>query len=306
MRRRLIPLLVVIAIAASACGDAATPPTTTLPAEEIARTAAFPVIVRGTVLEERPERIVSLSATHTEILYAIGAGERVVATDRFSDYPETNLAKATLEYSAPDPEAALALEPDLVLLSTQQADQLAQFRSLGLPVYYTELPADLEGVYANIALFGRLTGQDDAATELVAAMGGRIEAVSAALAEVAHGPRVFYELSADLYTVAPGTFVGALLGVLKADNVAAGATSPYPQLSAEAVIAADPEVVLLADAEYGESLESVRARPGWSGVSAVVSGRVQAIDPDLVNRPGPRLADGIEALARVLYPERFE
>jgi iron complex transport system substrate-binding protein len=116
---------------------------------------------------------------------------------------------------------------------------------------------------------------------------------------------VFYELSADLYTASPESFIGGMLAAVKARNVAAGARSPFPQLTAEAVLAADPEVVILSDAAYGESLESVAARPGWANVSAVRNRRVHPIDPDIVNRPGPRIADGVEALARAIYPDRF-
>ncbi len=116
---------------------------------------------------------------------------------------------------------------------------------------------------------------------------------------------VFYELSEDLYTAAPATFIGGMLELLGARNVAAGAVSPFPQLTSEAVIASDPEVILLADAEFGASAESVASRPGWSGITAVIDGRVHPVDPDLGNRPGPRIALAIEEMARLLYPDRF-
>ena len=136
-------------------------------------------------------------------------------------------------------------------------------------------------------------------------MRARIEAVTAELADFERGPRVFFELDATLFTVGSDTFVGDLLTLLKASNIAEGATSPFPQLTAEAVIEANPEVVLLADGEFGESLETACARPGWSAIAACETGRVHAIDPDLTNRPGPRVVEGLEQIARLLYPDRF-
>ena len=141
---------------------------------------------------------------------------------------------------------------------------------------------------------------------MITELRSRIDAVTAALDDVGQGPRVFFELTSDLYTVAPNTFVGDLLTLAKAQNIAAGAESPFPQLSAEAVVDADPEIVLLPDGELaGESLETVCARPGWDVISACTSERVHAFDGDLTSRPGPRVVDGLELIVRLLYPERF-
>ena len=272
--------------------------------------AAFPQEyddATGTVVrfETAPGRIISFSPGATEILFAIGAGDRVVATDRFSDFPAETADLPKLEYSNPDPEAALAHDADLVLMATRQREQVEQFRDLGMRVIFLPEPEDIDGVYAHIELLGRLTGEGDSAAAIVGEMRERIEQVAQAVSDAEARPRVFYELSPDLYTVSPETFIGSLIALAGGENVAAGATSPFPQLSAEAVIEADPEVVLLSDHEAGESAETVAARPGWDGVSAVVTGRISPVDPDLLNRPGPRLAEGIEAVARALYPDRF-
>ena len=298
-------LLTLLVAAAPACGDGRGDD-----GPEAASGGPFPLTVTdasGTAvaIASPPQRIISYSPGTTEILFAIGAGDRVVATDRFSDFPPAAEALPKLEYLNPDPEAALALEPDLMLFASAQGAQLQQFRDLGITVLFLPEPDSIEGIYDQIRLLGELTASVDAAERLASGMRDRIAAVTDAIADVERGPRVFFELSAELYTASPGTFVGGMLSALKAQNVAAGAPSSFPQLSAEAVIEADPDVVLLADAEFGESLESLAARPGWAGVSAVVDGRVYAIDPDLTNRPGPRIADGIEAIARALYPDRF-
>lgn len=327
--RRLALLAIALALLVVACnGDddgaaASTPATATqaaatatpaqpVPAEQIPVSgAAFPLTVTDfsgadVTVEAEPHAIISYSPGATEILFAIGAGARLVAVDEFSDFPPATAELPKLAYTSPDPEAALAHAPDLVILATRQNEQVAIFRGLGMTVVYMASADSLDQVYEQIALLGALTGREAEAEALAAEMQSRIAAVTERLAGVESGPRVFYELTNDLYTAAPNTFVGSLLETLKAQNVAAGAASQFPQLSAEAVIAADPEVVLLADAEFGESLETVAARPGWSGVSAVVNARVYPLDADLTDRPGPRLAEGIELLAALLYPQLFE
>ena len=291
---------------------AATPtPTPTSAATPSPTPAAFPLTIgdsAGTMvtLEAAPERIISYSPGATEILFAIGAGDRVVATDEFSDFPAETEALPKLPYSSPDPERALVLEPDLLLMATQQREQVEQFRGLGMTVLFLDSAQDVGSVFGMIALLGEVTGNHRQAAELTASMIERIGAVTAALDNVEEGPLVFFELTADLYTVGEDTFVGELLALAKARNIAAGAASSYPQLTAEAIIAAAPDVVLLADGEWGESYETVCARPGWDATPACIDGRVHPVDGDLSGRPGPRIVDGLEQIARLLYPDRFE
>ncbi|MDA0256727.1 MAG: ABC transporter substrate-binding protein, partial [Chloroflexi bacterium] len=293
-------------------GDAAPPssaPTADAPPATEAVAAGFPVTIVGSdghsiTLDRAPTRIVSHSPGATESLFAIGAGEQVVATDEFSDYPPAVSSLERVSYTDPDPERALALAPDLVILAEQQQQQVEQFRQLGLPVLFAREPDSVEGVFDSILMLGRATGHEPAAQALVSDMQRRIGVVAARIADVERGPTVFYELTDDLYTAAPDTFIGGMLALLRAENVAAGAASPFPQLTAEAVLAADPQVVLLADGEW-VSVESVAQRPGWAGVAAVTSGRIYPINPDLGNRPGPRIVDAIEQMARAIYPERF-
>lgn len=267
---------------------------------------AFPTTVKdsagtGVRLEKMPERIVSLSPGATEILFAVGAGNRVVGTDQFSDYPAEAARTTKLDYSAPSAEAIVALQPDLVILATRQQANVEQLRRLGLTVFFAREPENLEGVYGSIELLGRLTGQVAEATRVVADMRRDASAVTAAIADVSAGPRVFYELDPTLFTAAPNTFIGSMLSMLKARNIAPQGPAQFPQLTAEAVLSADPEVVLLS---HPGSPAEVATRPGWSGVAAVRNNRVVSIDPDLVNRPGPRLAQGIRLLGKALYPDR--
>ena len=321
-QHRLLPvLLATLALLAAACdgGDdppvaTATPAATPTPAPATPTApptaAAFPLTIEdsaGTAvtLEAAPARIISYSPGATEILFAIGAGDRVVATDEFSDFPAETEALPKLAYSSPEPEGALVLEPDLLLMATQQREQVEQFRSLGMTVLFLDSAQDLDGVFWMIALLGEVSGNHQQAAELAASMLERIGAVTVALDDVEEGPLVFFELTADLYTAGEDTFVGELLTLAKARNIAAGAASSYPQLTAEAIIAAAPDVVLLADGEWGESYETVCARPGWDAIPACVDERVHPVDGDLTSRPGPRIVDGLEQIARLLYPDRF-
>lgn len=319
VRRRaaFAPLALVAALLLGACGGdseaTATPAAlveTTVTAT--ATTEATPVSVVETdssgvvvTLEGPAQRIVSHSPGVTEILFAIGAGDQVVAADEFSDFPEAAVALPKVTYTAPDPEQDLSFDPDLVVLASNQEQSVGQFRSLGIPVFYLREPEDLEGVVDSVRLLGRLSGHEEEAEALATEIETRLAAVTSTLESVEVGPRVFWELDSTLYTVSPDTFIGAALSLLKARNISEGASSPYPQLTAEAVVAADPEVILLADAQWGVSVESVAERPGWAEITAVVEGRIYPVDEDTMSRPGPRIVDGIEALAALLYPDLF-
>lgn len=310
-RRYALLLLLAAALVATACGSGgaatpARPAATSTPAA-----AAFPRTVADSsgaqVRFPAPaRRIVSLSPGLTEVLFAIGAGERVVASDRFSDYPAAAAQTPKLEYSNPSAEATLAHTPDLVVMSTRQKPQLPQFRALGLPVLYLEDAPSVQAVFDYMALLGSLTEHEREAQTLAASMRQRIDTVTGKVAAVPRGPRVFYEVSPDLYTAAPDSFIGGMLALLKVQNPAQGAKTAFPQLSAEAVIAFDPEVVLLPDAVSAkQSAETVSARPGWGNVTAVRQRRIYPIDANIVNRPGPRIVEGLETMARLLYPEQF-
>jgi iron complex transport system substrate-binding protein len=272
--------------------------------------SAFPLTVtddagRAVSILEEPARIVSLAPSNTEILFALGVEARVVAVDAYSDYPPAAAEKPTIgDYADPDLEQIVALDPDLVLATAvHETTIVPRLEALGIPAAVIE-PADLAATLDSITTIGMLTGRDDAATELVCALHARIDAVAAAVAGAAR-PRVFFELSPDLYTAGHGTFVDDLIARAGGENVVGAGLGPWPQLSAEAVIAADPEVILLADHEAGVTPDSVAARPGWSVVSAVRDERIVPLDTDLVVRPGPRVVDGLEAIARALHPGRF-
>jgi len=269
--------------------------------------AATPVAISisqsdGRLLElaAPPERIVSLASHATEIICAIGAGDRLVAVDRHANCPLEGGSKPAVDSFQPSIEAIVAFEPDLVYVFSDQGGVVEALRQTGTPVLYLKSPATLAGVFENIALLGAVTDRAPAARALIAALEERRDAIRLRVEDVAQGPRFFHEISPDYYTARDDTFVGGLYALLKGENVAAGAASTYPQLSAEVIVERDPEVIILVD---GVEATAVGERPGWGGVSAVRDGRICEVDPDLVSRPGPRIIDGLEALADCLYPE---
>lgn len=272
--------------------------------------AAFPLTVtddlgRSVTFDQAPERIVSIVPSNTEILFALGLGDRVVAVDAFSDFPPEAASKPRVgDYLNPNIEGMVAAEPDVVLAAaSHDATVLPALERVGVPVVAIE-PGSVDEVLAGIDLIGRIAGVPERAAALSCDIAGRIAAVEAAVAG-AERPRVFFEISADLYTAGPGSYIDDLIGRAGGANIAAGADTAWPQLSAEAVVAADPEVILLVDDVPGAAPESVRTRPGWSDVAAVRSGRIVVLEADPVVRPGPRLADGLEAMARAIHPDRF-
>ncbi len=313
MRAGALALALALLLAlAAACGDgqeggAARPGTPTATA---AAGVQFPLTLtdgkgRAVSLPAPPERIASLSPAATEILFAIGAGEQVAAVDKFSDYPPEAKSRQQLDAFQPSVEAIVGAQPDLVLVFYDPGNLVDGLANAGVTVFFLDTPNSVDGVLEQIRLLGKATGHPQRAEELVATMQQRIAAIQGRLASVAQGPRVFHEVDNQLYTVAPDSFLGNLYTILKAQNIAAGAGQAFPQLSQEAIVQQDPEVIVLADVAAGESPETVKARPGWGGISAVKNDRIFTIDPDIVSRPGPRLVDALETLAKLLYPETF-
>ena len=249
------------------------------------------------------ERIVSISPTGTEILFAIGAGDRVVAVDQFSYYPP-EAPVTDLDGWNPNLEAIASYEPDLVVLQTD-GDLIAGLETLGIAVLAHDAPFVLDDVYAQIAEFGEVTGQVDEAAALAADMQAEIADLVAAAPD-ASGLTYYHELDNTLYSVTSGTFIGQVYGLFGLDNVADpadadGSAFGYPQLSDEYLVDADPDLIFLADTLCcGQNAETVAARPGWDQLTSVQTGRVVELSDDIVSRWGPRLVDFIAAISGVL------
>jgi iron complex transport system substrate-binding protein len=284
-------------VLAGACG-ARTPapaaPTTRSVVDDLGRSVA---------VASRPTRIVSLAPNLTEILFAVGAGDRVVADTSYCNYPPEAAAKPHVgDTQRPDLERLIALEPDLVLVSTaSQLQSLSErLAALGIPTYVSN-PRDFDGVVASVERIGDLVGEADAGRRLAATLRERTAAVGAAVAG-RPSPKVFFVVGEEpLITAGKGTFVDDLIRRAGGASITADETTEWPQFSAETVVARAPDVIVLPGSSHGvEGLPaSIRETP------AARSGRIVSIDGDLLMRPGPRLVDGLERLARELHPEAF-
>jgi iron complex transport system substrate-binding protein len=304
---------IALAFVLAGCGcPAPVPPT----AEPTSAPTAIPTEAAITVedgvgnvitFESAPQRIVSLAPNHTEVLYALGLGDRVVGVTEYCNYPPEAVEKPKVgDFVNADLELIVGLEPDLVLATTMHmAETVPALQDQGVVVFVLD-PQSVASVLKEIRVLGQITGQEAAADALISDMQARIDAVQET---VTAAPRlkVFWELGPELFTVGPGTFVDDLIGLAGGENVAADAAAPWPQLSVEAIILKDPDVIVLADHNYGQTVEMVRERPGWEDIAAVREGRVIEIsNDDIVSRPGPRLVEGLEFLARALHPDLFE
>lgn len=253
---------------------------------------------------ERPERIVSLSPSATEALFAVGAGDQVIAVDDESDYPAAAPSTDLSAYQ-PNVEAIVRYRPDLVVVpATVPRDVIGGLRDLGLSVLVEPAPRQLRGAYRQIRLLGAATGHRAAGERVAREVRARVERAIAAAPD-GSSPKVFHELDPDLFSAGSETFIGriyARLGLRNiADPAAESAGTPYPQLSSEGVVAADPDLIVLADSECcGQTPAKVLDRPGWQTVSAVRSGAVVAIDDDIASRWGPRIPLFVEAVARAM------
>ncbi|HNK62921.1 MAG TPA: cobalamin-binding protein [Anaerolineales bacterium] len=324
MFRKTLILTLLVALLAACAPAPSTPvvdsaPTDAAATEAVAteaatESAAYLVtsdgLGREVTLAAPAERVVSLAPSTTEILFAVGAGAQVVGRDEFSDYPAEAAAIESVggsmgEYSV---ESIVALEPDLVLAAEINTPELvSQLEELGLTVFYVNNPTTIEEMYGSLENVAALTGHD--ASELIDALKARVAAVDEKIAPISARPSVFYEIDASdpakPYTYGPGTFGNLLIERAGGYNIGSEAADMYPQLSLEQIVVTNPSIILLGDSMWGVTPESVLTREGWGEIEAVKSSQVFPIDDNLISRPGPRLVDGLEALAKILHPGLF-
>lgn len=311
--RRIALILALLAVAACA-GDAATTTTgvedatTTTSDATSTSTVEFPVTVSGdngeVTIERRPEAIVSLSPTATEMLFAIGAGPQVVAVDDQSDYPEE--ARTTdLSGFTPNLEAILSYQPDLVVLSFDPADSpiTEGLATTGVPALVLDGAASIDEVYQQIQVLGEVTGNLLGAQELNEEIRAEVAQIVAETGAAGEGVTYYHELDPSLFTATSATFIGQIYGLLGMVNIADDADAEgtgYPQLSAEYIVSQDPDLIFLADAGFGESAETLAERPGWEGMAALEEGAVVLLDEDISSRWGPRIVDFLRTVAEAV------
>lgn len=299
MNRALPALLVALALAAASCAStssAESPPD---------GSGEFPVTIRApngaVTVDERPTKVVSLSPTATEILFAIEAGDQVTAVDDQSNFP-AEAPVTDLSGLDPNIEAIAAMEADLVIVMFDVGGEtVAALEALGIPSLVHGAAVDLDDAYSQIEQLGAATGNVAAAAVLVASMQDDIDRIVSDTD--AAGATYYHEVDPLLYSATSATFAGALYGMLGLSNIADAADdgSGYPLLSSEHIVAQDPDLVFLADTKCcGESAETVAARPGWDTMSAVQEGAIVELDDDIASRWGPRVVEFMEAIAAAI------
>jgi iron complex transport system substrate-binding protein len=299
MRKLLVPLLLALALVAAGCGRDATRSDAAAPAGQA---TGFPVTIDAAggkvVLARQPQRIVSMSPTATEMLFAIGAGKQVSAVDSNSNYPQ-EAPKTDLSAFEPNVEAIAGYQPDLVVYSDDPGKLAAGLDKLGIPALQQPAAKTLDDTYAQLDQLGRATGHAAQAAQLAATIRGELQKLAAAKPQ--HQLTYYHELDKNLYSATSKTFIGQLYSQLGMKNIADAADkdgSGYPQLSAEYVIKADPDLIFLADTKCcGQSAATVAARDGWGQLTAVRTGGVVALDDDVASRWGPRVVDFLETVA---------
>lgn len=316
-----IPLLLIVLLAACAPAPSTSPGSrvgpSLSPSAAPSEPPAYPVTLtddagRSVTLEAEPERIVSLAPSNTEIVCALDACDLIVGVTDFDDYPpEVAEIDRVVTMAQVDVEAVVAAEPDLVIAAGNEltpTSVIEQLTGLGLAVI-TLYPESLDEVYADIELVGQALDREDAADALVDDMASRVDAVRTAVADLEH-PRTFYEVGVfegAIYTAGSGSFLASLIETAGGEPITGDALSTSIEI--EDLVAADPELILLGDASYDPTItaESVAARQGWETMTAITDGRVVPVAEDVViTRPGPRIVDGLEALARAIHPDAFE
>jgi len=284
---------------------------------EVLAANEFPLAVtddlgRNVTISSEPQSIISLAPSNTEILFALGLGDRVMAVSRYCNYPLEVQNKIKIGgFSTVNIEKVVSLKPDLVLATggVQEA-VVEELERLGLTVIALNAKS-IEEVFENIRLVGKAAGQLEAARELTTKLEQRTKAVTDKAKDLpdSQRPRVFYEIQYEpLMTAGPGTFIDDLIHLAGGVNIASDAAAKYPVYNLETLIERNPEVIIISfwHGSIAASVEGVKSRKRWQNVEAVKNNRVYGINADIVSRPGPRIVDGIEELASYIHPELFK
>lgn len=321
-RWRQLALSVVAMVALLACGPVAAPGQSmaaagTATSSPESTTASFPLTLtddtgRQVRLAQEPKRIVSAAPSNTEIVYALGLAGRLVAVTDFCDYPTEAKLKPKIGGLRPNTEAIVAQQPELVLaIRGFPAETMAALEGQQIPVVIFN-PTDFNGVLANVRTIGQMTGAVAAAEHVTTGMQQRWQAISERAMTASTRPSVFYEVDATdpaaVSAAGPGTFIDAMIVAAGGVNILATLAPgrQYPKINAEALLQANPQLIILGNAAFGQSAETIARRPGWNALDAVQRGAVAGIaDPNLTSRPGPRLVEGLELIASVIHPELF-
>ena len=295
-------ILVICMVGLTACAKTATPTPITY-TDDLGRTVT---------IQTTPHRIVSLSPSNTEILFALGEGAEVVGTDDYSDYPAeaktiTHVGSAFPSFNI---ETIVSLKPDLVIaFGYTLPDYVTKLQSLGIPLIVLA-PKDVSGVISDINLVGKITGVVATAKTLTTSMQNSLNTVESKIKGVS-SPRVLWEFDGtdpgNPWVAGPGSFNDALITLAGGQDVGSSGPTSSWQMGTEDIVKADPQIIILDDYQFGMTVQSVAQRPGWSAITAVNNGAIYPInDSDLTDRPGPRVIQGLQLLADIIHPELFK
>jgi iron complex transport system substrate-binding protein len=282
----------------TACGGVASPASTP-------QADRFPVTITSTAgttvtIDHQPHRIVSLSPSATEMLFAIKAGPQVVAVDDQSNYP-ANAPMTKLSGFQPNLEAIAGYAPDFVVAAEDLGNLVHGMQGLHIPILIEKAANNLDDAYAQIKQLGLATGHSEDADALISKMRSQVNSFLSLVSKPARTLRVYHELDDNYYSATSTTFIGQvykLLGLQNIADAARGVASDYPQLSAEYIVSSNPDLIVLADTKCcKQDLTTVAARPGWGVIAAVRSGQVVGVDDDVASRWGPRVIDFMQAIA---------
>ncbi len=262
---------------------------------------------RKLYVAKAPTRVVSLAPSITEMLFALGLDEQIVGVTEFCDFPVAAKAKSKVGYANPNLESLVALRPELIIAPREfhRANVLAKLEELKIPVLLLEATS-VENIFSHIHTLGRIFDRSTEAHAMTAAMRSRMAEISS---RTEHLPRirVLYVINSQpLITVGPGSYIHQMIGLAGGTNIASGAATPYPRLTMETVLKEDPEVLIF---PMG-SVETVPRREQqewrrWTTLTAVQQNRLREVSANALNRPGPRVMEGLEELVRVIHPEAF-
>jgi iron complex transport system substrate-binding protein len=296
---------------ASLAPSASSQPTEAAPPSFTAPPVSYPLTLTDdennqVTLKAEPRKIVSITPATTEILFALDVGDRIVGNTDADDYPpQVKDLPHVATFNSVDVEKIVSLGADLVIAGGNgfnKPDSLAQLRRLGIPVLVVYAP-DIDGMYHDFQLIAKAVNRPDGGNFLVASTRGQFEDIARKTTALPK-PRTFYELDAtkEIYGPADGSFIVEMIRLAGGEPITTGSTTVY-SIPLEKLVAADPEVIILGDAAYGTTPDIVKARAGWLTMTAVKSGAIRPIDDIIVTRPGPRLAEGLKALAQAIHPE---
>ena len=288
--------------------------TTTTPADNTESTsgdnATFPLTVtdssgRTVTFEKMPEKLVSAVPSNTEIIYALGKGNQLVGVSVYCNYPEEALSVSKIgDYNGPNLELIIDAKPDVFFAAWLSEEVLAQLEGAGIPVMLIN-PTNIEETYQSIQDIGDIIGSSKEAEELIGGMRAKQENIMQ-IAKGYQAKTVFYEIWHDpLMTVGPGSFINELITMSNGINIAQDAESAYPEYSLELLISKNPQVYMTSDDGF-KTPEDIFGRAGYENIEAIRNGQVFMLHPDITSRPGPRIIDGLEMIAKAIHPEAFE